>query len=76
MLCFVQIIISTSYHTQSYGVSLHFQQYFSYIVKVSFIGGENHRHVVSHWQSLSYNVVLSTPRLSWIQTHNVSGDRQ
>ena len=48
MLCFVQIIISTSYHTQSYGVSLHFQQYFSYIVKVSFIGGENDRHVVSH----------------------------
>ena len=35
---------------------------------VSFIGGrnqstlENHRLVVSHWQTLSYNVVSSTPR--------------
>jgi hypothetical protein len=26
-------------------------------------------------QTLSHNVVLSTPRLSRIQTHNVSGDR-
>ena len=25
---------------------------------------ENHRHVASQWQTLSYNVVLSTPRLS------------
>jgi hypothetical protein len=37
-------------------------------VAVSFIGGrnqstlENHRLVVSHWQTLSYNVVSSTPR--------------
>jgi hypothetical protein len=26
-------------------------------------------------QTLSHNVVSSTPRLSWIRTHNVSGDR-
>jgi hypothetical protein len=39
-----------------YGVLCHFQQYFSYIVAVSFIGGgnrstwrkENHRPVASH----------------------------
>jgi hypothetical protein len=37
-----------------YGVKRHFQQYFSYIVVVSFIGGgngvpgENHRPTVSH----------------------------
>jgi hypothetical protein len=30
------------------GVEHHFQQYFSYIVVVSFIGGENHRPVTSH----------------------------
>jgi hypothetical protein len=33
------------------GVSRHFQQYFSYIVVASFIGGvpgENHRPVASH----------------------------
>ena len=35
---------------------------------------ENHRPVASHWQTLSHNVVSSTPRLSWIQTLNISGD--
>jgi len=33
---------------QVYGVKSHFQQYFSYIVAVSFIGGENHQPVASH----------------------------
>jgi len=36
---------------------------------------ENHRPVASHGQTLSHNVVLSTPRLSGIRTYNVSGDR-
>ena len=36
--------------------------------------GENHRLVASHWQTLSYNVASSTPPLSGIQTHNISGD--
>jgi hypothetical protein len=36
--------------------------------------GENHRPVTSHWQTLLHNVVSSTPRLSWVRTHNVSGD--
>jgi len=36
--------------------------------------GENHRPVVCHRQTLSHNVVSSTPRLSKIRTHNVSGD--
>ena len=55
---------------QSYGVSSHFQQYFSYIGAVSFIGGEtgvpgeNHLLVASHWQILSHYVVSSTTRLS------------
>ena len=30
--------------------------------------------VTSHWQSLSHNVVSSTPHLSGIQTYNFSGD--
>ena len=46
----------------------HFQQKFSYIVAVSFIGvgvlGEYHEPVASHWQTLSHNVVLSTSRHS------------
>jgi len=37
--------------------------------------GENHRPAASHWQTLSHNVLLYTPRLSEIRTHNVSGDR-
>ena len=36
--------------------------------------GVNHRPVASHWQTLSHKVVSSTPRLSRIRTHNVSGD--
>jgi hypothetical protein len=34
--------------------------------------GENHRPAASHWQTLSRNVVLSTPRLSGFRTHNPS----
>ena len=36
--------------------------------------GKNHRPVVSHWQTLSHNVVSSTPRLGGIRTHDVLGD--
>jgi hypothetical protein len=39
------------------------------------IPGENHRPVASHSQTLSHNVVSSTPRLSGIRTQNISGDR-
>jgi len=35
--------------------------------------GENHRPVVSHWQTLSHNVVHLA--LVEIRTHNISGDR-
>jgi len=51
-----------------YGVQQHFQQYFSYIVEVSVmveetgVPGKNHRHDASHCQTLSHNVVSSTPR--------------
>ena len=37
--------------------------------------GENHWPVVSHWQTLSHNIISSTPRLSGVQTHKLSGDR-
>jgi hypothetical protein len=35
---------------------------------------KNHQPVASHWQTLSHNVVSSTPRLSGFRTHNVSDD--
>jgi hypothetical protein len=38
----------------------------------SAVPGENHQPATSHWQTLSHNVVSSTPRPSRIQTHNVS----
>jgi hypothetical protein len=53
----------------------------SVILWVSFIGeetvvpAENHRSAASHLQTLSHNVVSSTPRVSGVRTHNVSGDR-
>ena len=44
--------------------------------KVRGIGpGENHRHAGSHWQTLSQNVVLSTPPMDEIRTYNFSSDR-
>jgi len=39
------------------------------------VPGENHPPDAIHWQTLSNNIVSSTPRLSGILTHNVSGDR-
>ena len=48
---------------------------------VSFIGGgtgvsgENNPPAESHRQTLSHNVVSSTPRLSGIRTRIASGDR-
>jgi len=39
------------------------------------VPGENHPHATSHGQTLSHNA-LSTPRLSVIRTHNISGDGQ
>jgi len=44
------------------------------LVEETEVPGENHRPAVSHWQTLSHNVVSRTPRLSEIRTHNVSGD--
>ena len=32
------------------------------MVEETGVPGENHRPVVSHWQTLSHNVVSSTPR--------------
>ena len=46
------------------GVQRHFQQYFSHILAISFIGGGNRRKrrpAESHWLILSHNVVSNTP---------------
>ena len=45
------------------------------LVEETRVFGENHQPAASHWQTLSHNVVWSTPRLSGIRTHNVSGDK-
>ena len=41
------------------------------LVEETGVPGENHRHVASHRQTLSHNVVSSTPRLSGVRTHNL-----
>jgi hypothetical protein len=38
------------------------------------IPAENHRPVESHWQTLSHDVISSTPHHKRFRTHNVSGD--
>jgi hypothetical protein len=45
------------------------------LVEETGVPRENHRPMASHWQALSHNVVSSTPHLSGIHTHNVSGAR-
>ena len=45
------------------------------LVEKTGVPRENHRPVASYRQTLSHNVVLSTPYLSRIRTHNTSGDR-
>ena len=44
------------------------------LVEETGVPGKNHRSAASHWQTLSHNVVSSTPRLSGMRTHNYSGD--
>ena len=44
------------------------------LVEETAVPGENHRPAESHWQTLSRNVESSTPRLSGIRTHNISGN--
>ena len=64
---FIMIQMSVGYGKGN-SVLNHFQQYFGYIVEVSFIGGgrrstgENHGSAASHWQILSHDIVSSKPR--------------
>jgi hypothetical protein len=75
IVCPKPICLSSS---NFHDVQRHFQQYFSYIVVVSFIGGgtggpgENHRPVANHFQILSHNIVQIA--LIEIRTNNISGD--
>jgi hypothetical protein len=36
------------------------------LVEETGVPGENHLPATSHWQTLSHNVVWSTPRHEWI----------
>jgi len=44
------------------------------LVEETVVPGENNWSATSQQQTLSHNVVLSTPGLSGVRTHNVSGD--
>ena len=54
--CFKLLFIFLLGYRYGYGAERHFQQYFTYIVTISFIGGGSHRQTASH------SVVSSTPR--------------
>ena len=41
------------------------------LVEETRVSGENHGAVVSHWQTLSHNVALSTPRLSGVSNSHL-----
>ena len=44
------------------------------LVEETGVPGENHRLVTSHWQTLSHNVVSSTPCHNEVRTFNFCGD--
>jgi hypothetical protein len=44
------------------------------LVEETSVPRKNQRLAAIHWQTLSYNVVSSTPRPSGIRTDNVGGD--
>ena len=41
------------------------------MVEETGVPGENHRPVVSHWQTLSHNVVSSTPRQERVYSNTI-----
>ena len=45
------------------------------LVEETGVPGEYYRPAASHWQTLSHNIISSTPCLSGIWTQNVSDDR-
>jgi hypothetical protein len=51
------------------GTFVSFRHIYFFFVKETRVLVEN------HGQTLSHNVVSSTPHLSWIRTHNISSDR-
>ena len=54
--------------------NISFISWWSALLEKTRVPDENHRPAASHWQTLSHNVVSSTPHLSGIRTHNVSDD--
>ena len=44
------------------------------LVEETGVPGESHRPAASQSQTLSHNVASSTPHLSGVRIHNVSGD--
>jgi hypothetical protein len=64
-------------HSTSYWIQRKFGLWLRSVLLVeeTRVPGEKHRPAASNWQTLSHNVVSSTPRLSRIWTHKVGGDR-
>jgi hypothetical protein len=54
LFCFCLMVFNSTFSATSW-------QAVSLLVETGMLG-ENHRPVASHWQTLSHNIVLSTPR--------------
>jgi hypothetical protein len=76
---FLYAIFRYFLYSVRFGIWSPFQQCFSYIVAISFIGAGNqvpgikHRPAASHWHTLSHNVVHLG--MTGIRPHSINGDR-
>ena len=81
LMCIVFLLYKTETKHVVMGYAIVFNTTFNNISVISWWSallmeetGEAHWSAASYCQTLSHNVVLSTPRLSGIRTHKVSGD--
>ena len=72
---FVWFMVFTSPSTIFQLYIIHISWWSVLSVKETGVPGEKHRPVASHWQTLSHNVVSSTPCHERVRTHNFSGHR-
>jgi hypothetical protein len=74
-VCKTQMMPPADHKKEMKSNYLSFCEYLTKITPPTGIPGENHRPATSHLQTLSHNVIWSTPSMSGFGTHNISYDR-